>query len=162
VPWLYFISIDIFSTLITLMPTIEMSRVLHPCYICSISTIFIVLSRSRRIEYIYGKSELVFAISRWGAEGSIAPSEIPESLLVLGTPISTDDDEISVELSRESFTEIFECIYCFYPEASEPSCLIDILEYTYFCEIRRRIARIVESGISRRECVDTRVISRWE
>jgi hypothetical protein len=69
VPWLDLVCIDLYSLLIALSPSIDMSIVLEPLHIFAIVAIARELSLIARIEYVDCESELVLTIPRWSTEG---------------------------------------------------------------------------------------------
>lgn len=63
VPWLDHISIDSFSLLVTLVPSVEVCICLEPLHIASVAGVFDKVLCSRRIEYIDSETELMLTIT---------------------------------------------------------------------------------------------------
>ena len=92
-PWLNLVLVDVFSFLITLSPSIQMSISLKPLDVGNIFWIFIVFFFGTCIEEIYCESELMFGVSRWCTETIGTFSEIPHPFLISSTSISRYHNE---------------------------------------------------------------------
>jgi hypothetical protein len=107
-PWLDLISVEIESALIALIPAIEVGIFLHPSDVSTIFLIGQIVTLSRRIEHIDRESKLMFAMSWWSTEWVTTLSEIPETLLIVSTPISTDHSDRLAPFLLEFATHIIE------------------------------------------------------
>jgi hypothetical protein len=99
---------------------------LEPRHILTIGRIAIELCLVAHIEEIHSESELMFTVSRGSTEGVATATEIPESLLVDSTPISTDHRERSSELYTKSGRHIPKSLSCLSPDLyTTPTRLVD-------------------------------------
>ena len=125
VPWLDLILIDLSSLLVALYPAISVRILFEPLHILAIGGIICEFFFATRIEEIYCEPELMFTISRWSTERVTASPEIPESLLVGGTAITTDDGEWRTHIINKSCRHIPECISSFSSELTIATSLVD-------------------------------------
>ncbi len=161
-PWLNFIVVDTLTFLIALMPSIAMSILLEPRDISSIVEVLEIFLFCRGIEEVHGKTELVFARARRCTERVTTLSEVPHSLLIFRTSITTDDGEGNTEFGFEIRCHIRECISSDFPELERRSaCCID-MRSTDGLEIIWLIFFINKRRISTHESVDTHIREKWK
>jgi hypothetical protein len=123
-PGFHHITIDIFSFLVALMPTVEMSICLEPVDITLVAGIFYEVFGSCCIEDVYRESELMFTVAWWGTVSIWATPEIPESLLVCRAAITTDHDKRSLKFFLKFFCQNIKCLFCFRSQATTTPCLV--------------------------------------
>jgi hypothetical protein len=125
VPRLYLIFIDLYSLLIALSPTIEICVVLEPPDISSIGRVGLELCITRCIDEIDCESELMLAVSRRSTEWVATSPEIPQTLLICRTPISTDSDEWYSELELKTFGHLPQSVSGYFSELRATTSLVN-------------------------------------
>jgi hypothetical protein len=68
----------------------------------------------------------MLTIPRRGAERISTFSEIPETLLIIGTSVGADDDEFGRKRLKICLCHFIECIFGFFSDEISPTCLIDV------------------------------------
>lgn len=101
----------------------------------------------------------MFAVSWRSTESITTFSEIPHTLLIRRTSVSTDDNEWFSKLTSEISSHIPECIASSLSQISFPSCFPNRIYATDFCKIRWRIIAIRKTYIFADEFCDRNIRS---
>lgn len=125
VPWFNLIFIDVFSFLITLCPSIQMSVSLEPFDVGDVFWIFIILFLSSCIKEIHCESELMLRMSWWCTETISTLSKIPHPFLIGGTSIGGYHDDGFSESDMEIMSHIPERFSYHFPDFIHSSGFAD-------------------------------------
>jgi hypothetical protein len=157
VPRFDLIAIDHFTILVALSPSIAMSILCKPGIVFRILRIREELIGSRCLEYVDRETELVLTPTGESTEIRTASSEIPETLLILGTAIGRDNCELNREMLIKVIRESPECIIGISTEHAPSASFIDRGSCDRY-ESDRDIVRIVQREARRDESEYTHVI----